>query len=464
MSIRFGTSGWRAIIADEFTFENVRKVSEAIFSYLTSEYEISGRKIVIGHDSRFMGETFSKVAAEIAKNKGFEVLLCNHPTPTPTISHAIRDQKALGGINFTASHNPPEYQGIKFSTDDGAPALPEITRIIEENFESGSKTEDRSGGSIIDFDPRPAYLADLKNKIWIDKIAAAKGRYAYDALWGTGRGYLDKILRDNGLECETIHDWRDVTFGGQSPEPGEEHIGELREKVISNGLTLGIATDGDGDRFGIIDSNGDFITPNKLIAVLTDYLYESRGWKEGVARSVATSHLIDRVAENRGIKLYETPVGFKFIGELINKDQIILGGEESAGLSIKGHFPEKDGILACLLAAEAVAVRGKSLTEQIDELHSRVGKLESGRIGVKLTDEISRKLKEKLAQEPAEIGGKKIDTINRLDGVKFIFTDGSWMLMRPSGTEPLVRIYAESEDLRDLEALLEQGRKYLLEH
>ena len=464
MSIRFGTSGWRAIIADEFTFENVRKVSEAIFSYLTSEYEISGRKIVIGHDSRFMGETFSKVAAKIAKNKSFEVLLCNHPTPTPTISHAIRDQKALGGINFTASHNPPEYQGIKFSTDDGAPALPEITRIIEENFESGSKTEDRSGGSIIDFDPRPAYLADLKNKIWIDKIAAAKGRYAYDALWGTGRGYLDKILRDNGLECETIHDWRDVTFGGQSPEPGEEHIGELREKVISNGLTLGIATDGDGDRFGIIDSNGDFITPNKLIAVLTDYLYESRGWKEGVARSVATSHLIDRVAENRGIKLYETPVGFKFIGELINKDQIILGGEESAGLSIKGHFPEKDGILACLLAAEAVAVRGKSLTEQIDELHSRVGKLESGRIGVKLTDEISRKLKEKLAQEPAEIGGKKIDTINRLDGVKFIFTDGSWMLMRPSGTEPMVRIYAESEDLRDLEALLEQGRKYLLEH
>ncbi len=462
MSIRFGTSGWRAIIADEFTFENVRKVTEAICSYLKKNSDESGQVLIIGHDSRFMGEIFCGVAAEIAKKKGFRVLLCNHPTPTPTISHAIRDKQAVGGINFTASHNPPEYQGIKFSTADGAPALPEITKQIENNFETGARTEEASGGSIEDFDPRPAYLEDLKIKINLGAISQAKGKYAYDALWGTGRGYLDKILRDNGLECETIHDWRDVTFGGQSPEPGEEHLDELREKVKSDGLTLGIATDGDGDRFGIIDSNGEFITPNQLIAVLTDYLFESRGWTEGVARSVATSHLIDRVAENRGIKLYETPVGFKFIGELINEDKIILGGEESAGLSIKGHFPEKDGILACLLAAEAVAVRGKSLTEQLEELYERVGKLESGRIGVKLTDEVAQSLKERLAQEPTEIGGKRIEKINRTDGVKFIFTDGSWMLMRPSGTEPLVRIYAESEDKEDLEVLLEQGRRYLL--
>ncbi len=462
MSIRFGTSGWRAIIADEFTFENVRKITEAICSYLKKNSVESVQTLIIGHDSRFMGEIFCGVAAEIASKKGFRVLLCNHPTPTPTISHAIRAQRAVGGINFTASHNPPEYQGIKFSTADGAPALPEITKQIENNFETGAQVEDASGGSIEDFDPRPAYLEDLKSKINLGAIAAAKGRYAYDALWGTGRGYLDRILRDNGLQCETLHDWRDVTFGGQSPEPGEEHLDELREKVKSDGLTLGLATDGDGDRFGIIDSNGEFITANQLIAVLTDYLFESRGWREGVARSVATSHMIDRVAENRGIELYETPVGFKFIGELINEDKIILGGEESAGLSIKGHFPEKDGILACLLAAEAVAVRGKSLTAQLEELYERVGKLESGRIGVKLTDEVARSLKERLAQEPTEIGGKEIEKINRTDGVKFIFTDGSWMLMRPSGTEPLVRIYAESESKEDLEVLLEQGRRYLL--
>ena len=318
------------------------------------------------------------------------------------------------------------------------------------------------GGSIIEFDARPAYLDDLKTKIRFDVITAAKGAFAFDALWGTGRGYLDKSLRDHGLEVETIHDWRDVTFGGRSPEPGEDHLDELREAVKTNGLTLGLATDGDGDRFGIIDANGEFITPNQLVALLTDYLAESRGWTQGVARSVATSHLVDRVAKERNIKLYETPVGFKFIGELINRDEIILGGEESAGLSIRGHYPEKDGILACLLAAEAVAARQTSLTEQLNELYRRVGKLESGRIGVKLTPEVAAKLTDKLAQEPPEIGGRAVERINRMDGVKFLFENNAWMLMRPSGTEPVVRIYAESESKDDLEDLLEQGRKYLL--
>jgi len=440
----------------------VRLVTEAICSYLTENLSDNQKTLIIGHDSRFMGEKFSLVAAEIARRKGFRVLLCDHPTPTPTISHAIRSEKAVGAMNFTASHNPPEYQGIKFSTADGAPALPEITKQIENKIENAANIEDKGGGSIERYDARPAYLGDLKTKIRFDQIAGAKGKYAYDALWGTGRGYLDKILREHGLEVETIHDWRDVTFGGKSPEPSQKQVGELIETVKSKGLTLGLATDGDGDRFGIIDSNGEFIAPNELVALLSDYLAESRGWTEGLARSVATSHLIDRVAESRGLKLYETPVGFKFIGELINKDEIILGGEESAGLSIKGHYPEKDGIIACLLAAEAVAVRGKSLTEQLDELYSRVGKLESGRIGVKLTDEIAKSLKERLSQEPSEIGGRKVEKINRMDGVKFIFTDGSWMLMRPSGTEPLVRIYAETENLQDLEVLLEQGRRYLL--
>ncbi len=461
MAIRFGTSGWRAIIADEFTFENVRLVSEAICSYLTTDDD-RGQTLILGHDSRFMGEKFASVAAEIAAKKGFRVLLCTGPTPTPTISHAIRSNNAAGGMNFTASHNPPEYQGIKFSAADGAPAMPEVTKQIEEGIVNKVTAQDKPGGKIEDFDPRPAYLDDLETKIRFDVIAAAKGRYAYDAIYGTGRGYLDKCLKDHGLEVETLHDWRDVTFGGQPPEPSEEHLGELTTQVKSKSLTLGLATDGDGDRFGVIDSNGEFITPNQLIALLTDYLAESRGWTQGVARSVATSHLVDRVAKDRGLKLYETPVGFKFIGELINKDEIILGGEESAGLSIRGHYPEKDGILACLLAAEAVAARGTSLTEQLNELYRRVGKLESGRIGVKLTDDVAAKLKEKLAQEPTEIGGRRVENINRMDGVKFLFENNAWMLMRPSGTEPLVRIYAESEDKQDLEGILEQGRKYLL--
>ena len=463
MSVRFGTSGWRAIIAKEFTFERVENVVEAICSYLKKDSGETSQTLIVGHDSRFMGEQFAEFAAETAAKKGFRVLLCDGLTPTPTISHAITDQKAVGGLNFTASHNPPEYQGIKFSTADGAPALPEITKQIEKLIKENAIAEEASGGKIYNFDPRPAYLDDLKTKIRFDVISKAGGKYAYDALWGTGRGYLDRILRDHGLEVETIHDWRDVLFGGQPPEPGEEHLNELRETVKSKNLTLGISTDGDGDRFGVIDANGEFITPNQLIPLLTDYLAESRGWTEGVARSVATTHLVDRVAKDRGLKLYETPVGFKFIGELINEDKIILGGEESAGLSIKGHFPEKDGILACLLAIEAVAARGISLTEQWKELTNRIGNLESARIGVKLTDEVKESLPEKLAQEPSEIGGRKIENINRMDGVKFEFTDGSWMLMRPSGTEPLVRIYAESENKEDLEDLIEQGRNYLLE-
>jgi phosphoglucomutase len=274
---------------------------------------------------------------------------------------------------------------------------------------------------------------------------------------------LDKLLRDHGLEVETIHDWRDVTFGGQAPEPGEEHIGELKELVTSKKYTLGLATDGDADRFGVIDTDGQFITPNQLIAILTDYLAESRGWKEGVARSVATSHLVDRIAKERGLKIYETPVGFKYIGELINKDEIILGGEESAGLSIKGHYPEKDGILACLLAIEAVTVRQATLTEQLEQIYQRVGKLENARIGVKLTPDVASKLIAKLAEEPTELAGRKIDKVNRIDGVKFLFADGnSWMLMRPSGTEPLVRIYAESESKRDVDDFLDAGKKFLL--
>ncbi len=459
MVIRFGTSGWRAIIADDFIFANVRLVTNSICSYLTTKSE---RTLIIGNDSRFMGEKFVAVAAEIAAAKGFRVLRCTGPTPTPTISHAIRSQGAAGGMNFTASHNPPEYQGIKFSTADGAPALPDVTKQIEDGIVNKVEADDAASGSIEDFDPCPAYLEDLKTKIRFDVIAAAKGRYAYDAIYGTGRGYLDKCLRDHGIEVETIHDWRDVTFGGQPPEPGEEHLDELREKVKSNGLRLGLATDGDGDRFGVIDANGEFITPNRLVALLTDYLAESRGWTNGVARSVATSHQVDRVAKARGIKLYETPVGFKYIGELINKDEIILGGEESAGLSIRGHYPEKDGILACLLAAEAVAERQTTLTDQLNELYRRDGKLESGRIGVKLTPDVAAKLKDKLAQEPTDIAGRRIENINRLDGVKFLFENNAWMLMRPSGTEPMVRIYAESESQSDLDELLAAGRDYLM--
>jgi phosphoglucomutase len=465
MATHFGTSGWRAVIADEFTFAQVRTVTTAICRHFRSNVPGQG-VIIVGHDTRFLGEQFAAECAGILRRHGFRSLLCDEPTPTPTISHAIRSERALCGINFTASHNPPQYSGMKLSTGDGAPALPDVTRQVEQLIaESQSQTSETRNDPTAAYEthrPRSGYLADLKEKINFDVIARAGGTYAYDPLWGTGRGYLDQILKMHGLDVHTIHDWRDVLFGGRSPEPEATHLDDLRQVTLSKGCVLGLATDGDGDRFGVIDSNGTFITPNQLIALLFDYLAQSRGWTGGVARSVATSHLVDRVAQERGLPVYETPVGFKYIGELINEDKIILGGEESAGLSIKGHYPEKDGILACLLAAEAVAARGASLTEQLDDLNTRVGKLEDGRIGVRVTPQLMASLGDKLNRDQSDIGGRRVERTNRADGVKFIFADGSWLLMRPSGTEPLVRIYAESESAKDLEVLLEQGRKYLL--
>ncbi|HKZ02593.1 MAG TPA: hypothetical protein VJ180_10155, partial [Pyrinomonadaceae bacterium] len=442
-----------------------RRVTEAICSHFSPGSKQSDL-MIIGHDTRFLGERFAAECAAVVAGRGYRAMLCAEPTPTPTISHAIRTKRAVCGINFTASHNPPEYNGMKLSTADGAPALPEITRHVESLISEIRTTEPTDQAPAAEapetYQPRPAYLEDLETKVRFDVIAAAGGRYAFDPLWGTGRGYLDQALRSHGLEVETIHDWRDVLFGGRAPEPEASHLKELRELVLEKGCVLGLATDGDGDRFGVIDSNGQFITPNQLIALLFDYLAESRGWNQGVARSVATSHLVDRVAEARSLPVYETPVGFKYIGELINEDQIILGGEESAGLSIKGHYPEKDGILACLLAAEAVAARGASLTEQLESLYQRVGRVESARTGVRLNQALMEALGEKLSQDPTEIAGRHIEKTNRTDGVKFIFVDGSWLLMRPSGTEPLVRIYAESESSKDLEVLLDEGRKYLL--
>ncbi len=465
MTIRFGTSGWRAVIADEFTFDGVRSVTSAICSHFGTEGQ-AGNLMVVGYDTRFLGERFANECANVISNSAFRVLLCDQPVPTPTVSHVIRTKGAVCGINFTASHNPPEYNGMKLSTSDGAPALPEITRNVEKIIEktalvsAPAKLSEPEGLEV--FAAKPGYLEDLSSKIDFKVIAQATGRYAYDPLWGTGRGYLDEVLRTHGLEVETIHDWRDVLFGGRSPEPEASHLDELREIVLSKRCILGLATDGDADRFGIIDSNGLFITPNQLIALLFDYLVESRKWNGGAARSVATSHLVDRVAKARGLPVYETPVGFKYIGELINEDKIVIGGEESAGLSIKGHYPEKDGILACLLAAEAVAARGASLTEQLKELYGRVGKLESARSGVRLTPQLMESLGDKLKADPREIGGRRVERTNRIDGVKFIFADGSWLLLRPSGTEPVVRIYAESESAKDLEVLLEQGHKFLL--
>lgn len=461
--IKFGTSGWRAIIADEFTFVAVRRVTQAIANWLNQHAPQS--LVIIGYDTRFMAETFAAESARLLAANGFETWLCDHPTPTPAIAYGIRSRQASGAINFTASHNPPEYCGMKFSTADGGPALPDVTKAIEheiESLEGRAIAAPSPGAAVQKLSLVQDYLDELATKIDFNIIANAGLRVIYDPLWGTGRGYLNKALADIGCDVLMLHDWRDVYFGGHSPEPDEEYLHEMRDQVIAGGYHLGLSTDGDADRFGVLDRDGAFITPNQIITLLVDYLAESRGWQDGVARSVATTHLVDRVAARRNIAVIETPVGFKYIGQLINEDRIAIGGEESAGLSIRGHIPEKDGILACLLVAEMVAKRGVTLREMLAQVYAEVGYLVNGRIGVRLTPELQQELSSKLSTGPNDFAGRRVREVNRVDGAKFIMEDGSWLLMRPSGTEPLVRIYGEATNEQELEVLLESGRKYIL--
>ncbi|MEP7342341.1 MAG: phosphoglucomutase/phosphomannomutase family protein [Acidobacteriota bacterium] len=467
MGITFGTSGWRAIIADEFTLENVRLVTRAIASVFNESSQ--GGSFIVGYDPRFLSERFSAVCAEELAGLGFETYLTTRETPTPTISYAIRTKKARGGINFTASHNPPQYNGMKLSTEAGAPALPDVTKKVEQRiaeFQAGTAKAEKpvTGAQVIEFNPLEDYLTDLATKIDFDKIANAKLKLAYDPLWGTGRGYLDAVLRRHGCDVQTLHDYRDVMFGGRSPEPSEKNLAEMRQLVLDQKLALGVSTDGDADRFGFIDRDGSFTSANHVLALVLDYLCETRPtWSGGVARSVATTHLLDKVAARHGRESFETPVGFKFIGELLNEGKIILGGEESAGLTIKGHFPEKDGILACLLVVEMVAARGASLAEMLEELFKKDGALYSERVGIKLTPEVIDRLQKRLSAEaPANIGGRRVTEVNRMDGVKYIFDDGSWLLLRMSGTEPVVRCYAETHSKKDLEVLLETGSQFVL--
>jgi phosphoglucomutase len=469
--IKFGTSGWRAIIADEFTFSNVRLTAEAIGRYARTQN--SSPTILVGYDTRFASENFGREAARVLTSQGIRVNLCSRAVPTPAVALTIMKQKLDGAINITASHNPGEYSGIKFSGSDGAPALPNVTGVIESEIENLQKSgwefnASTANESLITMvDIGPAYLADLATKVDFPKIRAAKIGIGYDALHGSGAGYLDRVLPDNGIAATSIHVNRDVYFGGHHPEPAEEQMADLKSVMLKDNLRIGLATDGDADRFGVMDEGGDFIMPNELIAMLIDYLVESRKWKGGVARSVATTHLIDRVAKYHGLELLETPVGFKYIGEYIKEGRIILGGEESAGLSIRGHVPEKDGILACLLITEMLASRGKSLKIQLKELFSRVGAVYNRRLNIKLDPTIAARVKTKIASDVSEFHGRHVVRQNRTDGLKLLFEDAqgneSWVLMRPSGTEPVVRFYAESTTEADLEKLLEYGRQWITE-
>jgi phosphoglucomutase len=459
--IKFGTSGWRAIVADEFTVANVRRAAAGIAGYVVSQKPAGGR-VIVGRDPRYMGERFVEVVSEVLAARGIQPLVIAEAAPTPAIAYEVIRLHADGAVNVTASHNPPEYSGLKFSTSDGAPALPEVTATVEKLIPSeDGASPGPAKASPQTIDPRPAYLARLKEIIDLPVIRKSGMKIVFDPLWGAARHYSDDLLREAGIPVTAVHDTRDVLFGGHAPEPDGHLLNDMRAEMKATGARIGIATDGDADRFGIVDQDGAFIQPNYVIALLFDYLVETRGWKNGVAKSVATTNMINALAERHGVPLHETPVGFKYIGELIKQDKIAIGGEESAGLSIRHHVPEKDGILAGLLCAEAVARRNQSLGQQLKDLFGKVGSFYPQRENFRLTPEVKEKFTNKSRNDPVEISGHKVTQVVRTDGLKLVLDDGSWICYRLSGTEPVVRVYTEAKSEHDLQKLATAAKDWI---
>lgn len=445
--IKFGTDGWRGIIADDFTFPNVRKVTRAIASYLETAYS-KDRPVLIAYDTRFLADEFARTAAAVLADLGWNVKITDRDCPTPVIAYNARYLNSAGALMFTASHNPAPYCGIKYIPDYAGPATPEITDTIVANIETASDElpGTNPSGSISTFDPKPDYLHFIYTLLDVEKIKSANLKVKYDALYSTSRGYLDEVLQQCGCQLESFHTWRDVLFGGGMPEPKGEQLVELVEAVKADQADLGLATDGDSDRFGIVDEQGNVLTPNTVLLVLARHLIKNKGKSGAIVRTVATTHLLDNFAAKYGLQIYETPVGFKYIGEKMRETAVLIGGEESGGLSIIGHIPEKDGVLADMLVAEAIAYEGKPLSQLVQEAIAEAdGPLYNNRLDLHLTEAHKVAVINSYTQNPpSEVAGIKVKEVGRKDGIKLYLEEGSWVLLRPSGTEPLVRVYMET--------------------
>jgi len=464
--IKFGTDGWRAIMADEFVVEKVRVVATAIAQYLKKE-GIAEQGIVVGYDTRFLSETFAREVARVFLGAGIPAEMAKRYVPTPVIAYSVKDRKRAGAIMITASHNPPEYNGIKFIPRYAGPATTDITKQIEKELRTviaNSKEISLGDASHINyFDPAPRYLKHLSQFIDWEMIRHSGIKVIIDPLYGTAMDYLDKIFKENACSFEVIHNWRDPYFGGSNPEPSKENLSELKQKLFSTNAQLGLATDGDADRFGIIDEDGEYISPNYGIALLLYHLVENKGWRGPIGRTVATTHLLDRLARKYGLLVLETPVGFKYIGALMRERDLLIGGEESGGVSVKTHIPEKDGILACAMISELRAKAGKTLGELLKDIMEDVGFVYNERINLHCEEDIKKQKLEFLYNSPPQrLADIEVENVVTLDGIKFLLSDGSWLLIRPSGTEPIVRIYAESERLEIKDKLISVGKEFFV--
>ncbi len=446
-SITFGTDGWRAIIADQFTFANVECVAYAIGQYVKRNYHNGSAKlpVLVGYDTRFLADKFALRTAQVLIGMGVPARISCRDVPTPVIAWAVQVEPTAGAIQLTASHNPPEYCGIKYIPDFAGPATNEITAEIIGHLEDIPEGYVAPHVDVPEFDPKPAYMEALSQRVDWKLIANSGLKIAVDLVYSTSRDYLDQVFRDCGLQVKSLHNWRDPLFGGGMPEPKPEYLKELMKVVKEEGFDVGLATDGDADRFAVVDEQGNYFSPNMLLSLLTRHLVKNHGMKGMVVRTVATTHLLDHLARAYGLETYETPVGFKYVGEVMRQKDVLIGGEESGGVSVKGHIPEKDGILANVLLVEMLAFEKKPLSQIWADLEAEAGvQFVYRRADLLLNPLTHRGLLERMLAAPFEtIGCEQVAKVGRSDGLKFYIDDDNWILVRSSGTEPLLRLYFE---------------------
>ena len=480
MPIHFGTDGWRAVISDTFTYSNLRMVAQAIADAVASDdWDKSGnggqapdpRKIVVGFDTRFLSDRYAGEVARVLSANGFTVLLTQSDAPTPAISYAVKHHNAIGAVVITASHNAPRYNGVKLKAAFGGSALPEQCRRVEvyindnEQRARGPNLMDfdkaRELGLIQKFNPLPAYFDHLRTLIDTDVIADEPQRLVVDSMYGSGRGVIKAFLQGTGCEVAEIRSEMNPGFGGVHPEPIAKYLGPLASAISSGMGNFGVCTDGDADRIGAMDERGNFVDPHKIMALSLKYLVEKRGLSGAVVRTVSTTRMIDRLAKRYGLTLYETPVGFNHIADYMMSEDVLIGGEESGGISFKGHIPEGDGPAMGLLLVEMVAEAKKSLHEMVNDLLEDVGPAFYERSDLRLSRPVAKaEMTDFLTkQAPAEIGDEKVVEVSTRDGVKYIMADDSWLLIRPSGTEPVLRVYAEGRSQEMVKDLLGYGEQ-----
>lgn len=448
--IKFGTDGWRGVIADDFTFDNVRRVAGAIASYAI-KYEDSQRGIIIGYDTRFASQSAAQVAAEVIAAAGTPVKLANDYTPTPAVSYAVKSKGAAGGVMITSSHNPWNWNGVKFKAKFGGSATPAIMKKVEEELRTGAMPRGSNAG-IEETDLKTNYIAAICRFADMDLIGKAKFKVAIDSMYGSGRGILAGIFREHGVQHVTIRSELNPLFPGINPEPIEPHIALLQQTVVSEKCDAGLATDGDADRIGAVAEDGSFVDSHKIFCVLLHWLAERKKWPGDVVRGFNTTRMLDRIAAKYGRKLYETPIGFKYIADLMMEHDILVGGEESGGIGYSRFLPERDGILNCLLLANVMAEEGKPLGQLVADLQREFGPHYYGRRDLHIAEETKQNaIQRARAESTQSLGRYRVLKKENLDGIKF-FLDAptnengaeAWILFRASGTEPLLRAYAEA--------------------